>query len=161
MQSSVTAYENELDELDFALLEKLMRDGRATWADLASELGLTAPAVANRVRRLQDRGIIQQFAACVNPAEVAPVTAYLFVGIAQPQAREGFLETVRQSDIVQECHQVSGDQEFLLKARFATVSKLNEYLNQLRECIGPGGTLRNTFVLSTLKESTVLPIRGT
>jgi DNA-binding Lrp family transcriptional regulator len=50
-----------MDATDLSILRQLMRDGRATWADLAVDLGLTAPAIAQRVRRLQDRGIIRHF----------------------------------------------------------------------------------------------------
>src|SRR5688500_8187765 len=99
----------ELDDLDRRLLARLMREGRATWADLADALGLTAPAIAQRVHRLSDRGVIRQFAAIVAPEAVAPVAAYVTLTIEGPDPREKLAQRVAALDAVQECARLAGD----------------------------------------------------
>src|SRR4029450_857376 len=79
-----------VDSVDRTILRTLMVDGRATWADLAVELGLTAPAIAQRVRRLQDRGLIRQFAALVAPDQFAPISAFVSVALTSPDAHVAF-----------------------------------------------------------------------
>jgi Lrp/AsnC family leucine-responsive transcriptional regulator len=147
-----------LDELDQKLLARLMRQGRATWADLADELGITAPAVAQRVRRLEDRGVIRQFAAWVAPAAVAPVAAWVAVRLDRADQRERFHQRVRETDAVQECHRVTGDDDYLLKVRCASVAALDELLSAtLARWPGVGRT-RASLVLATVKDTPVLPL---
>jgi len=147
-----------LDELDQKLLARLMRQGRATWADLADELGVTAPAIAQRVRRLEDRGVIRQFAAWVAPEAVAPVTAWVAVRLDRADQREHFHQRALESDAIQECHRVTGDDDYLLKVRCASVAALDEFLSiTLARWPGVGRT-RASLVLATVKDTPVLPL---
>ena len=69
-----------MDSLDTKALHLLMRTGRATWAELGQLLGLSAPSAAERVRKLEERGVIRGYAALVDPASVGhPLTAYISV----------------------------------------------------------------------------------
>ena len=79
-----------------------MRQGRATWADLADELGLTAPAIAQRVRRIEDRGVIQQFAAWVAPEAVAPVAAFVSLRCERSDGRDQLRRRLNELEQVQE-----------------------------------------------------------
>jgi Lrp/AsnC family leucine-responsive transcriptional regulator len=100
---------SELDSVDLRLLSRLMRQGRATWSDLAEELGLTAPAIAQRVRRLEERGVIRQFAAVVSPDALAPVCAFV-AGSASigPISATACAAHVQSLEAVQECSGFAG-----------------------------------------------------
>lgn len=149
----------DLDEIDFALLGVLMRRGRATWADLAEDLGLTAPAIAQRVRRLEDRGVIRQFAAWVAPEYVASVAGFLAVGVAE-RSTSTFRDAINRLEPVQECHQISGDADYMLKLRAASLPDLERVIQKIRTL--PGVTsARSMVVFSTIKESPVLPLPST
>ena len=149
----------DIDDIDRRLLNRLMRQGRATWADLAEELGLTAPAIAQRVRRLEDRGIIRQFAAWVAPEAVAPVSAYVSVALNGAN-HQPFREGVSALDSVQECSYLAGADEYLLKVRCRSLAELEHLVSHnLRHL---PGVMRATpsVVLSTVKDSPVLPMGG-
>ena len=107
-----------MDAIDRRLIIRLQYAGRETWAKLGETLGLTGPAVADRVRKLQQVGIIKGFAALVNPDAVGMmVTAFVGVSLERPALREAFLKRVGAIPEVQECHHVTGDDDFLLKLR--------------------------------------------
>ncbi len=151
-------YEAALDEADVRLVHRLMRDGRATWSDLAADLGLSAPAVAQRVRRLVERGVIHHFAAWANADALVPVTAFVTVEVAEPNRHEDFREGLAKLEGIQECHQVSGDGGYLLKVRCRSLDDLAELARSvLPELAGPCRT-NTAVVLETVKESPVLPL---
>jgi Lrp/AsnC family transcriptional regulator, leucine-responsive regulatory protein len=150
-----------IDDIDFRLLGLLSSNGRATWADLARELGLTAPAIAQRVRRLEDRGIIRQFTAIVDPEIVAPVSAFIAVRVEGGPAREAFRAAVAELISVQECYLLTGDDCYFLKARFVSLADLRTFVDvTLPGLPGVEGT-RTNVVLTTVKESSALPFTAT
>lgn len=148
-----------IDALDCKIITQLMGNGRSTWSELATLLQLSAPAVADRVRRLQERGIIQGYAAQVEPKAVGlALLAYVTVTLDRPQHRAGFLAWVQATDAVQECHHTAGDGDYLLKVRCRDTADLEDLVsNQLK---GLEGVLRShtTIVLSTVKETSRLPM---
>jgi Lrp/AsnC family leucine-responsive transcriptional regulator len=137
-----------------------MRQGRATWADLAEELGLTAPAIAQRVRRLEDRGIIRQFAAWVAPEAVAPVCAYVFVRFGHPDRLGEFRERIAGLEAVQEFHRLAGADDYVLKVRCRSLAELEGLVSETLPKIPGVMRTRSSIVLSTLKETPLLPVSG-
>ncbi|HLZ27729.1 MAG TPA: Lrp/AsnC family transcriptional regulator [Chloroflexota bacterium] len=135
-----------------------MRDGRATWADLAVELGLTAPAIAQRVRRLQDRGIIRHFGVWLDTDELVPVSAFVAVSVGAPAGHAVFQHAVTRLDAVQECHQVTGDHDYLLKVRCASINHLATLVTDTLPRMTGGGRVSSTVILSTVKDSASLPL---
>lgn len=150
---------DKLDELDRRLLHRLMRNGRATWADLAEDSGLTAPAIAQRVRRLEERGVIQQFAAWVAADTLLPVAAYVGVTLGGADHQE-FREAVRALDFVQECSHVASSDDYVLKVRCASVSELEEAVTATLRRIQGVTRVTTTVILATVKATPVLPIPG-
>ncbi len=99
---------------DVKALKLLMRNGRASWAELGHLLGLSAPSAADRVRKLEQRGVIRGYAALVDPASVgSPLTAYVSVSLASHRNRAAFLRAIDKMDQVAECHHVAGDDDYL------------------------------------------------
>src|ERR1043166_5670066 len=148
-----------MDSLDARALQFLVRSGRATWAELGELLDLSPPSAADRVRKLEEQGVIHGYAALVDPAAVgAGLTAYVSVSLAGHQNRAAFLRAIEKIDHVMECHHVSGDDDYLLKVRCRDTAALDHLLSvRLKEKIGVART-RTTIVLSTSKESVRIPI---
>ena len=140
------------------MLGRLSRDGRATWAELAAAIGLTPPAVAARVRRLVDSGVIRHFTALVQPDAVAAVTAFVEVTFEDPQAREEFRQVVGRLVAVQECHRIAGRAEYLVKIRARSASELEGLLTTVLPRAARGASFRVSMVLGTVKESTIFPL---
>lgn len=149
-----------LDLVDYKVIQYLMAQGRITWSELAGHLELSAPATADRVRRLEERQIITGYAALVNPESVGCyLTAFVAVTLEHPQYRTEFLNKIYQLAEIQECHHVTGEDDYLLKVRCHTTKGLEHLISE--ELKGLPGILRTrtTIALSTVKETPVLPIR--
>ena len=151
-----------LSALDSKLIQRLMNEGRATWAELASLLGITAPAVAERARKLEERGVIRGYAALVDPAQTGyALTAFIAVTLERPQHRAKFTAALMKMPEVAECHHIAGDYDYLLKVRCKGTADLDDLLsNRIKELPGIART-RTTIVLGTLKESVVAPLEVT
>ena len=148
-----------LKPLDVKALKLLMRNGRATWAELGHLLGLSAPSAADRVRKLERRGVIRGYAALVDPASAGhPLTAYVSVSLASHRDRAAFLRAISKMENVAECHHVAGDDDYLLKVRCRGTEDLDHLVaKELKDKLRVART-RTTIVLSTAKESVRVPI---
>jgi Lrp/AsnC family transcriptional regulator, leucine-responsive regulatory protein len=148
-----------MDSFDSKVLAFLSREGRATWAELGQHLGLSAPAAAERVRKLEERGVIRGYAALLDAASIGyPLTAYISVSLTSHKQRAAFLRAIAKMEQVAECHHVAGDDDYLLKVRCQGTQNLDHLLaKELKDKLGVART-RTTIVLSTAKESVRIPI---
>lgn len=143
-----------MDSIDKKIMRQLMRDGRATWAALGDLTGLSAAAAAQRVRRLEEDGVIRGYAALVDPDAVGVgLLAYVSVRFAAPGPRAAFLKRVRSLPWVQECHHVTGEMDYLLKIRCAGTKALERLISvELKDRCKAAET-RTSIVLATAKET--------
>jgi Lrp/AsnC family leucine-responsive transcriptional regulator len=148
-----------VDTLDKKAAAFLMKHGRATWAELGKVLGLSAPSAADRVRKLEEQGVLRGYAALADAASLGyPLTAYISVSLASHRQRAKFLRAIEKIEQIAECHHVAGDDDYLLKVRCRGTQDLDHLLaRQLKEKLGVART-RTTIVLSTAKESVRIPI---
>jgi Lrp/AsnC family leucine-responsive transcriptional regulator len=135
-----------LDKLNWKILTALQEDARISTAELARKTALSAPAVAERIRRLQERGVIRGFHALVDPAAAGlPVTAVIrmsVVGDILPR-----LAILLQSlPEVVECYRGTGNDSFLMRVNVASVEHLEQLINKLT----PFGMTTTSVVLSTV-----------
>lgn len=147
-----------MDTTDVAILSLLVRDGREAWARIGERVGLTGPAVAERVRRLEQQGVVRGYAALLAPERVGfPLTAFVSVTLETPHHRRAFLARLASLPEVQECHHVTGDDDYLLKVRCRGPADLDRLLTaQLKG--GPGVVRTRTLVvLRSEKESVGFP----
>lgn len=148
-----------LDAIDKKVVRHLMAYGRATWAELATLLGLSAPATADRVRRLEERGVIKGYAALVDPATLGlTLTAFVGVTLEHPEHRAEFLELVHALPQIQACHHVAGDYDYLLQLRCKNTADLEHFLTDSLKSKPGVIRSRTTIVLSTVKETPVMPM---
>jgi Lrp/AsnC family transcriptional regulator, leucine-responsive regulatory protein len=148
-----------LDEIDFKVIQYLMAQGRITWSELAGILELSAPATADRVRRLEERQVIRGYAALVNAEAIGyPLTALIAVTLEKPQHRAAFLKKVGQLAEIQECHHVTGDDDYWVKVRCRNTQDLERIISDELKALPGILRTRTTIVLSTVKETIALPI---
>jgi Lrp/AsnC family leucine-responsive transcriptional regulator len=144
-----------MDATDLRILDLLQQNGRATQLELAKAVGLSQPAVAERIRKLEDRGAITGYAARVDAAQLGvDITAFVGVGIEHPKFFDGFTKKVKNLDEVLECHRVAGEDSYLLKIKTRNTRTLDRLLVEVLRTI-PGVTrTHTTIVLASLKEGT-------
>lgn len=148
-----------LDGYDLQIVKQLANQGRTTWAELGAILGLSAPAAADRVRRLEERGIIKGYTALLDPEAVGcGVTAFILVTLEHPRYRSTFLEKIQEMEEIQECHHIAGEGDYLLKVRCFSLSYLEVIVSE--QIKGMSGVFKTstTIVLSTIKETPRLPL---
>jgi Lrp/AsnC family leucine-responsive transcriptional regulator len=149
---------NRLDDIDIRLLELLQEHGRTSQHDLAQAVGLSSPAVGERLRKLEERGIIRQFTVLVDPRRVGrDVTAFIFVGINGSSFYPEFRQHVQDHPEVLECHSVTGQGSHLLKIRTDSTSTLESLLAEIQAWPGVQWTT-TSIVLSTIKETSALAL---
>lgn len=148
-----------MDSLDLLIVNRLQAEGRATQLELAREVGLSQPAVAERIRKLEQRGIITGYTARVDAAKLGKdITAFIGVGIDHPRHFEAFAERVRALDDVLECHRVAGEDSYLLKVKTRNTGTLDDLLvGTLRTIPGVTRTV-TTIVLASIKEETAIHV---
>jgi len=152
-----------IDYIDSQLLELLQRNGRMAQIELAAEVGLSQPAVAERMRKLEQEGLITAYAAPVDAHKLGKdITAFIGVSIEHPRYFDSFTKKILGLSDVLECHRVAGDYSYLLKVKTENTVSLDRFIAELLRTI-PGVTRSSTtIVLSSAKESTFVepPTKG-
>ncbi len=132
-----------------------------TQIELAGAVGLSQPAVAERVRKLEQQQIITGYAAQVDAHRLGKdITAFIGVSIEHPRFNAGFARKIHALPDVLECHRVAGEYSYLLKVKTENTASLDQFIAELLRTI-PGVTRSyTTIVLSSVKEATfVQPVR--
>ncbi|HUR52000.1 MAG TPA: Lrp/AsnC family transcriptional regulator [Mycobacteriales bacterium] len=138
-----------MDDIDRALLGALVQDARTSYADLARQVGLSAPSVHDRVRKLERDGVLRGSSADVDPRAVGLGVSAL-VGLHQREGVDAdeIVASLRDVPEVEDCWFVAGDEAFVVKVRVADLDDLDGTLRVLRQVPGVTRT-RTTVVLST------------
>jgi Lrp/AsnC family leucine-responsive transcriptional regulator len=140
--------ERDLDDLDWKILDELQSDGRLSFKELGRRVNLSSPAVAERVRRLEESGVITGYHARVDPGQAGyPISAFVEMRCSLAKC---LLKTGTPEDFpeVVEIHKLSGDHCSMLRVRAASL----EHFEGLLERLGKHGELRSSVVLSTQYE---------
>ena len=138
-----------MDRVDRQLLLALRGNGRATYAELARLVGLSAPAVLERVRRLEQAGVITGYHAAVAPLAVGlGVSALVSIYQTERAEQDDVAEALRAVPEIEDCWVVAGDEAFIVKVRTTDVDALEHVLGALRRVPGVART-KTTVVLST------------
>lgn len=147
-----------IDQIDLKILCILQTDGRRRLADIADEVDLSAPAVMERVKKLEASGVIRGYQALIDGKKVGKdITAFIGVSIGNQRDMERFANQMMRYRDVLECHHVTGDESFILKVRLANTAALEKLLAEIRSVEGVTRTVTKV-VLSTAKEGQVLEL---
>ncbi len=137
-----------MDDRDLAILRVLQQDARATYSDLARQVGLSASAVHDRVRKLESAGVIRGYRAMIDHEAVGLfVTALIAATPLDPRQPDDLPERVAEFPEVEDCYSVAGEANYILKVRTRTTGDLEELIRRLRE--KGGVATRTTIALST------------
>jgi Lrp/AsnC family transcriptional regulator, leucine-responsive regulatory protein len=148
-----------LDATDRAILELLQANGRVSNADIARQLGMAPSAILDRIRKLEQRGIIQGYAARINPVAVGlGLTAFVMVRTEERIGTGAIGQALSRQPEVLEVHHVAGEDCYLVKVRVPDTEALSRLLRErFGRLKGVRGT-RTTIVLSTVKDTAALPL---
>jgi len=136
-----------LDARDRDIIAALQDDARATYADVAGRVGLSASAVHDRVRKLEEQGVIRGYRAVVDPGALGlVVTSLIQVRPFDPSQPDDLPERVVDFPEVEDCYSVAGEASYVLKVRTRTTGDLEELIRRLREKAGVATS--TTIVLS-------------
>lgn len=142
-----------MDEIDIKLIEILQRNGRTRRNDLTEQVGLSLPSVSERLRKLEENGIITGYFAKIDPKTVGKdITAFIIVYVDSSKHYSQFIEHAHSTDDIFECHAITGQGSHLLKVRTENTSTLEKLLAKIQSWLGVTGTL-TSVVLSTTKET--------
>ncbi|WP_405155070.1 Lrp/AsnC family transcriptional regulator [Paenibacillus sp. FSL K6-0108] len=122
-----------LDEIDLKILDLLKRNSRMLWKDIGQEIHMTGQSVGNRIRRLEDLGVIEQYTITTNKSKLGlPITAFITVFVETANHKE-FLKFFMSEEAIIEGHRISGDGCFLLTAHLTSNDELDNLLARLLE----------------------------
>ncbi len=142
-----------IDDIDARILTLLQEQGRMKRNAIAEEVGLSVPSVSERMRKLEERGVITGYHASVNAKRLHyDITVFVRVTVDGSDQYKGFVERAARLDEVLEVHSITGEGSHILKARTRNTSSLERLLSLIQTWPGVRGT-STSIVLSTFKET--------
>ncbi|MBM0106022.1 AsnC family transcriptional regulator [Steroidobacter sp. S1-65] len=150
----------QLDRIDRKILDILQRDGRISITDLAEQVGLSATPCADRVRRLERSGAILGYHARVAPKAVGRnLLVFLEIKLAakSDEVFEKIKSELQRIPDVMECHLVSGDFDYLIKARIPDMQDYRTLLGDILQRLPASAQSRSYVVMEEIKETLYLP----
>lgn len=144
----------QIDAIGWNILELLQENARLSYREIGEAVGLTAPAVAERVRRMEDAGILKGYHAEVDLNKVGlPIQAFVLITNSATQALR-FRTSVHDFPEVMECYCITGSESYIVKVAVTSVPRLEQLLMELK----PFGEVRTCLVLSSqLTRRTIRP----
>ncbi len=151
----------ELDRIDLKILDVLQRDGRISITDLADKVSLSATPCSERVKRMEREGVITGYYARVNPAALGK-NLLVFLEIKLSAKSGDVFDKVKEELLyvpeVMECHLVSGDFDYLVKARLPEMNKYRQLLGEILKRLPASAESRSYVVMEEIKETLYLPV---
>jgi len=144
---------NGLDAIDRKILSLLQDNAKMAQAEVAKEVGLTAPSVNERIRKLERAGYIRAYVAVLDEKKLGhDITAFVEVFVEHPKFEESFIEAVSVHDEVLECHHITGEFSLLLKVRVPDMTAFRRLLIEKLNSLRGVRQTRTVMVLATAKE---------
>lgn len=143
---------SDLESTDLQIVQLLASDGRMSFTDLGKATGLSTSAVHQRVKRLEQRGLILGYGAAVNHSAIGlPLTAFISIRPIDPSQPDDSPERLRNLPEIESCWSVAGQESYILKIRVASPGHLEDLLARIRAAANV--STRTTIVLSTPYEN--------
>lgn len=142
-----------MDTIDYAILNELKQNGRASASEISKKVNLSIPAVAERIRKLEQTEIIQQYTIKINRDKIEKrLLAFIFVNIDKTENIDNFRNAIVQHNCVLECHHVAGTYDYLLKVVVEDTPALENFLSKTLKKINGVSSTNTIITLITLKE---------
>src|SRR5665647_141730 len=143
-----------MDKIDKAILSLLNRNGRATASEISREVHLSIPAVAERIRKMDESNVIENYTVRINREKAGwNIMAFIHVSVDDTENIANFREEISRFPCVLECHHVAGTYDYLLKVLTENMAALDFFLSNSLKTIQGVSSSNTTIVLSTLKET--------
>jgi Lrp/AsnC family transcriptional regulator, leucine-responsive regulatory protein len=137
-----------VEDVDRSIVRLLSEDGRRSFTDLSRETGLSVSAVHQRVRRLEQRGVIRGYRTVADPVALGlPLTAFVSIKPIDPSAPDDAPDKLEHLSAIEACHSVAGEESYILKVRVPSPGDLELLLQEIRAAANV--STRTTVVLST------------
>lgn len=137
-----------LDNTDYEILQLLSLNGRETWANVAEATKMSAPGIMDRIRRLEEKGVIRGYAARIARDTLGyRFVSFAFIRLAANDKREKFLNFVSKTSEIAECHHVTGAHDYLIKI----LCEDTEHLDLLIKTMKDSGSVAGTETIVALK----------
>jgi len=150
----------ELDSIDRHILAVLQENCKLPLAKIGERVGLSAPSVNERIRKLEESGVIRGYTAVLDARKLGKdITAFIGVFIEHPRLISKFERDLDRLEAVQECHHVTGQYTILLKLKADNTSRLEELIREIRSIEGVART-ETSVVLSTYTEGLWLDLKA-
>ncbi len=147
-----------MDAIDRKICQLLQQNSRAHLNAIAEAVGVSIATISERLRKLEEKGIIQQYTTYVDPKQWGcDITAFIFVTVEGSQHYPHFIERCQQHPEILECHAITGEASHLLKIRTTNTATLERLLATIQKWKGVKRTF-TSLVLSTHKEQLLLPM---
>jgi len=147
-----------MDMIDKKLLERIQTDGRASYAELGGEVGLSVSAVNERLKKLTAAGVVIGWEARVSPRSLGlDILAFVQVLLDRPEHENAFREAMLVFPEVQECHHVTGEWSYLLKVRVYDTAALEQFLGERLKSLPGLIRTHSVIALSSIKDTAFLP----
>lgn len=141
-----------MDSTDYKIIEVLLEDGRIPMKELAQKVALSPPAVAERVKRLEEENIITGYKAVINYDKLGKkINVLINVGL-KAQRNERFMEFIETEDSIIECHQVTGPYNKILKARLEDIASLEKLVGRIQMF----GNTETFIILSSIEKEHII-----
>lgn len=152
----------DFDTIDLKILRELQRAGKITNAELAQRVNLSPSPCLTRVRRLESSGIIRQYVALVDPAQVGlSLNVFIFISL-KGQNREllrDFEERICSHEEVMECYLMTGEEDYLIRVVMPDVTSLERFIVDRLSPMPEVEKIRSSFALKQVRYKTALPLR--
>ena len=123
----------ELDNIDFQILRILSENSRIQWKDLGEQIHMTGQAVGNRIKKLEDSGVIKAYTLIVDEMKLGQVFTAFVIIYMKTANHESFISCINAQNEVVEAHRVSGEGCYHLKIKINSQERLNTFLNKILE----------------------------
>ncbi|MCB0430675.1 MAG: Lrp/AsnC family transcriptional regulator [Flavobacteriales bacterium] len=153
---------DKLDKTDLKILRILQENGRITNLSLSQEIGLSPAPTLERVKKLENAGIIQSYHAVVDDSKVGlQIQAFIQVSLTRQvnNAIVNFKKQIHQIPEVMECYQVTGNADYVLKVIVPDISAFEELISEKLSSMEEIGSMQTTVILSETKLSRTLPLK--
>jgi len=127
-----------MDELDIKIIELLKKSSRMTSSEISKNINLSVPAVSERIRKLEDGGVIKRYTLELNREKFGlNLLAFIFVSIDRTENINNFMQAMLNCNEVLECHHIAGEYDYLLKVLVESTGRLEDFIsNKMKKRMG-------------------------
>lgn len=121
-----------MDSTDYKIIDILQKNGRISMKELAKLVALSSPAVSERIRRLEETGVIENYRAIINTEKIGKPIRVLINASIKPEKQDKFLEFAKNSEEIIECYHITGPYSMIMKAHLKAMPHLEKLVSKIQ-----------------------------